>query len=380
MNPSLLDYHRTMITDPVRMGAWREAIQRTVKAGDVVVDIGAGTGVLSFLACAAGARRVYAVEQEDIIEVARESAGKSGMDGRIVFVTEPSLETELPEPADVVLADVFGAFGLDGNLLATMIDARQRFLRPGGRLLPYATELFCAPVELADFYQRTIAAWDGELSGVDAAAGRQRLVNAMHRCFLGPEAALSKPASLGRVELREVSQPSWGGRAAFTLERSGTLHGVAGWCSAWLTPEIRTSNSPFSGRRLAWRQAVFPIETPVVVQAGDTIEAAFEFATHGAWLVWNWAVNAQAAKPARFRHSTLSAETLSLDGIRRQSPAFVPRLSKRGEAGRTVLALSDGSRTLGEIRDEILRRFPQQFSSRSQAHRFVARLLSRLGA
>ena len=67
-----LDFHHSMLSDGTRTNAFLEAILRTVTVGDVVVDIGAGTGVLSLFACLAGARKVYAIEQGPVLDVARE--------------------------------------------------------------------------------------------------------------------------------------------------------------------------------------------------------------------------------------------------------------------------------------------------------------------
>ena len=69
-----LDYHVSMLRDTVRTNAFREAILATVAEGDVVVDIGCGTGILSLFACQAGARRVYAIDRGPVLDVARDLA------------------------------------------------------------------------------------------------------------------------------------------------------------------------------------------------------------------------------------------------------------------------------------------------------------------
>ena len=67
----IIEYHLSMLIDEVRTTSFLRAILGAVKPGDVVLDMGCGTGVLSYFACIAGARRVYAVEQGPIIELAK---------------------------------------------------------------------------------------------------------------------------------------------------------------------------------------------------------------------------------------------------------------------------------------------------------------------
>src|ERR1044071_5628357 len=101
-----------MMADGVRMGAYERALRHVVKPGSVVVDIGTGTGILSLLACAFGARRVYAIEPDDAIGVAHEIASASGYADRIRFIQERSTHVCLPERADVVVSDLRGVLPL----------------------------------------------------------------------------------------------------------------------------------------------------------------------------------------------------------------------------------------------------------------------------
>jgi predicted RNA methylase len=70
----------SMLLDKARCDAYREAIHRIVKPGDVVVDLGAGTGLLSFFALQAGARHVYAIEMSRIADAAAELIEANGFE------------------------------------------------------------------------------------------------------------------------------------------------------------------------------------------------------------------------------------------------------------------------------------------------------------
>jgi len=65
---SLADYG-TMIADRKRLDEYAEALRRLVTPRSIVLDIGAGTGVMSLLACKLGARRVYAIEPSPVIQI-----------------------------------------------------------------------------------------------------------------------------------------------------------------------------------------------------------------------------------------------------------------------------------------------------------------------
>lgn len=94
----LLDEFGDMIADKSRFGAYADAIQRAVRPGDVVVDLGCGPGIFALLACRAGAKRVYAIDAGEVIHFARQLAAANGFADRIEFFHGDSRQIELAEP------------------------------------------------------------------------------------------------------------------------------------------------------------------------------------------------------------------------------------------------------------------------------------------
>ena len=143
---SVLSYGR-MAVDAVRMDAYSRAIERTVRPGSIVVDLGCGTGIMSLLALRAGARRVHAVEMDPAVWLARDLARANGFGDKLVVHHGSSFDLTLDEPADVVLGDLRGSFPLFGKNLATMEDAKRRLLAPSGVLIGARDRLFVALAE-----------------------------------------------------------------------------------------------------------------------------------------------------------------------------------------------------------------------------------------
>jgi protein arginine N-methyltransferase 1 len=142
-----LEAHEEMLSDAVRVDAYHRGIHRNVRRGDVVLDLGTGTGLLAFMASRAGAKKVYAVEHSEIIDVAREIARLNGFTD-IEFVRAHSSEFTPPEPIDVVVHEQMGDELFNENLVQNLLDARRRLLRPEGRILPARFRLFVEPVSM----------------------------------------------------------------------------------------------------------------------------------------------------------------------------------------------------------------------------------------
>src|SRR5438132_12369420 len=130
----VLDEHRLYLADTARVSAFQRAIEEVVTPGDVVLDLCAGTGILGLMACRAGAKRVYAVDEGPIVGLAREVAKANGFQDRITHIKGLSTRVALPEIVDVVLADQIGRFGLESGIPESFADVRVRFLNTGAVL------------------------------------------------------------------------------------------------------------------------------------------------------------------------------------------------------------------------------------------------------
>ena len=154
-----IEVHRTMICDRVRTDAFRRAIDAVVRPGDVVLDVGAGTGILSLFAARAGAARVYAVEQTTVAVLAQELAAANGVADIVHVIQGDIMDVELPEHVDVIVSEWLGGFGIDEGMLVPVITARDRWLKPGGTMIP-----------------RSVTAWTGTRAGQPS--GRDRRIPA----------------------------------------------------------------------------------------------------------------------------------------------------------------------------------------------------------
>jgi len=273
MDPSLAqqgyEHYYGMLADKVRMQAYRDAIFKTVRSGDVVVDLGAGTGLLSIWAIQAGASKVYAIEKTNAIELAKEIAKANHCLDKIEFINKNSMDVELPEKANVLISETLGSFGIDENTLQFTIDARNRFLQQGGIILPQSLELFVAPVEDKNTYDK-LDFWrqipDINFSPAFNLFSKKIMVESVN-----PKGLLSEKISVGKIDLVTISQSEFSAREYIPLTKAGSIHGVAGWFQVKLCDGIEINTAP-DQTQTHWKQAFFPFETPVDVIAGDVMD------------------------------------------------------------------------------------------------------------
>src|SRR5438552_1225796 len=215
---SVYDYGG-LLFDRIRSDAYAQALRQEVRPGSVVVDIGTGAGMFALLACQFGARKVYAIEPDEAIQVAREMAAANGYGDRVEFFQDVSTRVDLPEQADVIVSDLRGLLPLFGRHLPSITDARRRFLAPGGRLIPRRDTLWAAVVQAPDLYCRHVDPWDDNGYGLDMQAARRFAVNTWRRGPVTPEQLLVEPKRWATLDYATVEDPDVNAPAAWVMER-----------------------------------------------------------------------------------------------------------------------------------------------------------------
>lgn len=147
--PGVLNYHALMLADGLRNRLLYKAIKQNVNSETNFLDVGAGTGVWAILAAKLGAKRVVAVEIEEcLIPVIYKHAHENGVADRIEIVHGNSNDVKLKGRFDVIVSELFGGDALGEGTVKSFVDIRNRFLAPGGVLIPQKLTLMAAPVFL----------------------------------------------------------------------------------------------------------------------------------------------------------------------------------------------------------------------------------------
>ncbi len=265
----IYDDYYAMMSDEVRLNSFRRAIFDTVGEGDVVVDLGAGLGILAFFAVQAGAERVYAIEKLDV-SLAQKLAQKNRLDN-IIFIRGNSTEVELPEKADVMISETLGSFAIDENTLEFIIDSRRRFLKKKGKVIPRKLKLWLTPVEASKPYEK-MAFWNDMLTkyGVDFSPAVGEVLSKLIVEDIKNKEFMAEPKVFKNLDLRKIKEPVVESSLTFNFSRSGIFHGFAGWFQANLSRGVSVNTGP-NAERTHWKQAFFPLKQPLKVRADDEV-------------------------------------------------------------------------------------------------------------
>ena len=271
--------HRLMLRDSVRTEAYRTAIAKTVRADDVVLDVGAGTGILGLFAVQAGARRVYAVERTETVELARHIVRGNGASDRIEVIQGDMGAVELPEKVDVLVSEWMGGYGVDEYMHVPVFVARDQWLKPGGAMLPQRVTTWMAPTSHPGL-DEGLQFWRSRPYNVNlnliADGTAQEVFSVQHD--ITEETLLAEPQPLWTIDCLRCSVEDARGpftaALSFQAMRDGRLSALAAWFHAELAPDTTLTNAPHAPKT-HWGRWAFPCEQAIDVHAGTRIDVQF---------------------------------------------------------------------------------------------------------
>jgi SAM-dependent methyltransferase len=290
-----IEVHRTMICDRVRTEAFRRAINSMVRPGDIVLDVGAGSGILSMFAARAGAARVYAVERTTVAVLAQQLAAANRLADIIQVIHGDIMDLELPERVDVIVSEWLGGFGIDEGMLAPVIAARERWLKPGGVMVPRTVAAWAALVhdrylsETLQFLQDN--PYGLTLDGLVEITVNEISYSGTFRHLTAGDRR-SEPGRLWTTDAELISleqaQAPHEAETLLAVRDHGTANALALWFSADLAPGIALAVGP-GDPPTHWGMTTAPLRAPVELTPDMVIRAKVRTAPAqplGTWTRW----------------------------------------------------------------------------------------------
>jgi protein arginine N-methyltransferase 1 len=261
----------------------------------------------------------------------------------------------------------------------TLIDARKRFLTPGGAMVGRRDTLWAVVVEAPDLYRTHFAGWNESTLAFDQDAGRQIMANSWYPGKAEPKQFITEPRCWATLDYETVLSPDLTGDVVWTAARTGTAHGLVVWFDAELTEGVGFSNAPGKPDAVYGR-AFFPWPEPVAVETGDVIDVRLEARLFGENdYVWNWIsrISGPSGSRADFRQTSLLGEAVSPAILRRRAAQYKPALGEEGQVDQFILSAMDGRTALSTIARRLRTRFPDRFASLKTAIVRVGQLSER---
>lgn len=298
MNYNDYTAHRVMVRDEIRTSAFQKAIAATVKKGDVVLDVGAGSGVLSLFAAKAGAARVYAIERSpQAAAMAIHLVEANGFGGIIQIVEGDVRQVQPPEQVDVIVSEWMGTVGIEENMYGSVLWARDHWLKPNGKIIPASVTAMAAPVDIA---QRVDTAFFSDKPwGLDLSSLGETMVNELllHRRRVEPAdlAAPERPlwTSVALTDPPDVVRNAAVASVEFKVERDGAATALALWFMADLGQGITLATGP-GNPDTHWGQMLLPLVRRVTLTKGDVFNTTITLWPVGPgplMFAWRWRVN-----------------------------------------------------------------------------------------
>ncbi|KAL1110384.1 hypothetical protein AAG570_007915 [Ranatra chinensis] len=268
-----------MLKDEYRLNAYKSAISRNkpLFKDKIVLDIGAGTGILSIFCAKAGARKVFAVEANlKMAEICQKVIDDNNLK-RIIKVYQGEIENiKLPQKVDIIISEWMGHYLFHEGMIDSVLHAR-KYLKDGGKMFPETCHIYASMCELPDQYDF----WK-DVHGVDMSAVgeayRKSSCDEPHIQLVDKKSLLCDPNVICSINMYDIDPDSLKEICADNLavmKRNGSIQGVCIWFSVDFpngisSERIYLSTSPYQNPT-HWKQTVIVLPREVVVEKSEPI-------------------------------------------------------------------------------------------------------------
>jgi ubiquinone/menaquinone biosynthesis C-methylase UbiE len=278
-----INSHLRMIWDELRCHSYAAAISRAIKPGDIVIDFGCGLGIWSMIAAKAGASRVYAIEAvDDMTHMAQALIAENNLGDRITTIHANAASVDLPEKADCLISELMNGAGFNEYDGEPLMKVRDRFLKPGGRMIPQRIRHVIRLCHLQTEFKSDNGDWADGMYGLTWNAVKDFASASSTVTELRNYAWASSPhvwwdLDLMRDDLSD-NQYRAGIPAHWEIQTASRVHGVAAYFEADLDENIMLSTSP-DAPFTHWMHTFLSFPRALEVRAGDRISVKISFST-----------------------------------------------------------------------------------------------------
>ena len=267
--------HEDMISDIARTSAYQRAIMNNAAnfEGKTVLDVGAGSGILSMFAAKAGAKHVYALECSGIVHLGRQIVAENGLSDKITFIQGKAEEVSLPvSSVDIIISEWMGYFLIYESMLDTVIYCRDKWLVPGGLLFPDRATIHVAALE--DFESKDKATtnwrdvWGYKMPFMTEQVLQEAMVDVFDQRRIVTDSSCILDIDLNTVTVKELD---FEGHFKLRFKRKDVAHYLVTWFDTFFPNDSAVLSTSCDVRPTHWKQTAFALSDDCLGQEGDEI-------------------------------------------------------------------------------------------------------------
>jgi type III protein arginine methyltransferase len=252
----LPSWYVPMLGDRRRNEAYRSAIAAALATmpGQVVLDIGAGCGLLSMMAAHAGAKCVVGCETSPaILTAGKEIVALNGLGDTIALVGKDcrnmTVPDDLPRRADLALFELFDCSLIGEGILHFLPYAREHLLAHNARYLPAAARIRAIVIEY-----RLDEIWDIDANLLNPYRASPSFINV--DAVKLDYRALTEPFDVFAFDFASAGPAPDEKELRLVTTMPGTAGAVLFWFDLGLDETCWISNDPHGENAMHWKQGL----------------------------------------------------------------------------------------------------------------------------